>query len=71
MKFISKIKKLIANRKRLEEFLFYPIVGGVLLISLGVYLMGSGINRLWGRNILILGSGMFYFSVIIFAWIIE
>jgi vacuolar-type H+-ATPase subunit I/STV1 len=50
-----------------ENILFYSIVFGVLLLSAGVYIMGSGINRPVGSYMIILGSGIFYVSVIIFA----
>ena len=52
----------------LDKILFYSILLGVLLLSAGVYLMGSGINRLAGRDMIILGSGIFYVSVIIFTF---
>ena len=64
-------KKFSITKKELENWLFYSIIVGIVLISSGVYLIGSGANRFLGRNILILGSGIFYFSIIIYAWIIE
>jgi hypothetical protein len=63
--FFKKIKLNIDN------ILFYSIVFGVLLLSAGVYIMGSGINRPLGRDMIILGSGIFYISVIIFTFRLE
>jgi vacuolar-type H+-ATPase subunit I/STV1 len=59
---IEKIKKLDH-----ENILFFSILFGVLLLSAGVYVMGSGINRSLGSYMIILGSGIFYVSVIIFT----
>jgi hypothetical protein len=58
-------------RLNIDNILFYSIVCGVLLLSAGVYIMGSGINRPLGRDMIILGSGIFYISVIIFTFRLE
>jgi hypothetical protein len=60
---IDRIKKL-----NFDNILFYSIVFGVLLLSAGVYVMGSGLNRPIGRNMIILGSGIFYVAIIIFTF---
>jgi hypothetical protein len=63
------IKNLFERIKEdMDNILFYSIVAGVLLLSAGVYIMGSGINRTIGRDMIILGSGIFYISVIIFTF---
>lgn len=59
---IEKIKKFDH-----ENILFFSIVFGVLLLSVGVYVMGSGINRPLGSYMIIFGSGIFYVSMIIFT----
>jgi hypothetical protein len=64
-----KVKKLLRKIKiEVDNILFYSIVIGILLLSAGVYLMGSGINRSIGRDMIIVGSGVFYVSVIIFTF---
>jgi len=63
---IGRIKKL-----NLENILFYSIILGVLLLSVGVYVMGSDLNRPIGRNIIILGSGIFYIGIIIFIFLLK
>jgi hypothetical protein len=55
-------------RKKMDDILFFAIVIGVILLSAGVYFMGSGINRPIGRDLIIFGSGIFYVSVIIFTF---
>lgn len=66
---LNLIKKIFKKIKlNLDNILFYSIVGGILLLSAGVYIMGSGINRPVGRDMIILGSGIFYISVIIFTF---
>jgi len=62
----KKLKKI-----NIDNVLFYSIVSGILLLSFGVYIMGSGINRYMGKTMLILGSGIFYISVIIFTFRIK
>ena len=63
---IKEIKKL-----NLENILFYSIILGVLLLSAGVYFMGSGINRPIGRNMIILGSAIFYIGIVIFTFTLK
>jgi len=65
------MKFLLRVRKKLDEVIFYSIVLGVCLISLGVYLIGSGLNREIGRDVLICGSGIFYVAIIIFVFRLE
>jgi len=62
------IKKLFERIKMMNNILFYSIIIGITLLSLGVYLLGSDINRSIGRNMIILGSGIFYISVIVFVF---
>ncbi len=62
---IKKINKIKLN---VENTLFYSIVFGVLLLSAGIYVMGSGLNRPIGSYMIILGSGIFYISIIIFTF---
>ena len=64
--FIDRIKKL-----NLENILFYSIIFGIILLSAGVYVMGSGLNRPIGRNMIILGSGIFYIAIIIFVFSLK
>jgi ABC-type Mn2+/Zn2+ transport system permease subunit len=66
---MQKIKKIFEKvEKKLDDILFYSIVIGVILLSAGVYIMGSRINPEIGRDLIILGSGLFYISVIIFTF---
>jgi ABC-type Mn2+/Zn2+ transport system permease subunit len=66
---MQKIKKIFEKvGKKLDDILFYSIVFGVILLSAGVYIMGSRINPEIGRDLIILGSGLFYISVIIFTF---
>jgi hypothetical protein len=63
------LRKLWEKVKReIDDILFFSIVFGVILLSVGVYIMGSRINPEVGRDLIILGSGMFYISVIIFTF---
>jgi len=55
-------------KKKIDDILFYSIIFGVILLSSGIYIMGSEINPEVGRNLIILGSGLFYISVIIFTF---
>lgn len=69
MQMKSKLKNLFEkNKMRIDNILFYSTVIGVLLLSAGVYIMGSGTNRPIGRDMIILGSGIFYISVIALAF---
>lgn len=60
---IGRIKKL-----NFDNILFYSIVFGILLLSAGVYVMGSGLNRPIGSYMIIFGSGIFYVAIIIFTF---
>jgi hypothetical protein len=63
------LRKLWEKVKReIDDILFFSIVFGVILLSAGVYIMGSKINPELGRDLIIVGSGMFYISVIIFTF---
>jgi len=55
-------------RLKIDDIIFYSIILGISLLSLGVFLMGSGINREIGRDAIVLGSGIFYVSIIIFTF---
>jgi len=69
MQINTKAKSLFQKIKtRTDNILFYSMVIGILLLSAGVYIMGSGINRSIGRDMIIIGSAIFYISVIIFAF---
>ncbi|MCD6403083.1 MAG: hypothetical protein J7K98_02005 [Candidatus Aenigmarchaeota archaeon] len=61
--------KVIKIWKKLdkEDFTIFMIITGILLMSLGVYLMGSKINPVLGKYTLIVGSGMFYVFTIVYA----
>gem|GEM_PF-6249985 len=65
------MKVLFQLKNKFDEIIFYSIILGVCLISLGVYLIGSGLNREIGRNVLICGSGIFYVAIIIFVFRLE
>jgi ABC-type Mn2+/Zn2+ transport system permease subunit len=66
---MQKIEELWKKmKKELDNILFFSIVFGVILLSAGVYIMGSKINPEIGRDLIILGSGIFYISVIIFTF---
>jgi ABC-type Mn2+/Zn2+ transport system permease subunit len=66
---MKKIKKVLEKiRKRIDDILYFSIVFGAILLSAGVYIMGSRINPEIGRDLIILGSGLFYISVIIFTF---
>jgi hypothetical protein len=66
---MQKIEELWKKmKKEADNILFFSIVFGVILLSAGVYIMGSKINPEIGRDLIILGSGIFYISVIIFTF---
>jgi small basic protein len=65
-KLLGKMREKL--KKEIDNILFFSIVFGVVLLSAGVYIMGSKINPELGRDLIILGSGMFYISVIIFTF---
>lgn len=62
---MAKINKIKLD---MENALFYSIIFGVLLLSAGVYVMGSGLNQTMGSYMIILGSGIFYIALIIFTF---
>lgn len=65
----NKIRNLFRKiREKADDILFYSIIIGIILLSLGIYLMGSGVERSVGRDMIILGSSIFYISVVIFAF---
>lgn len=70
--FLNKEADLMKKTKQLklntENILFYSIIFGILLLSAGVYIMGSGTNRPVGSYMIIFGSGIFYTAVIIFTF---
>jgi hypothetical protein len=65
---IKNMRVVEKIRKEADNILFFSIIAGVILLSAGVYLMGSGINRSIGRDLIIFGSGIFYISIIIFTF---
>lgn len=66
---MKKILELLKERK--QDSLISAIVSGVLLISLGVYLVGSQILPFVGSRLIILGSGIFYVSVILLVFLLD
>jgi hypothetical protein len=65
----EKLKRLWEKVKReADNILFFSIVLSIILLSAGVYIMGSKINPEIGRGFILLGSGMFYISIIIFTF---
>lgn len=61
----SKIKE-----NRLDS-LTVAIVLGISLISLGIYVIGSKIYPYLGSRMIIIGSGIFYVSVILLVFLME
>jgi len=63
MRILEKVK----NKKQLQENLIvFFITLGVLILSLGVYMVGNHIS--FGSIILTIGSGIFYISIILFVF---
>jgi len=51
-----------------ENLLIFCIVFGIVVLSIGVYLVGYHIP--FGSTILTMGSGIFYISVIFFVFLL-
>jgi hypothetical protein len=64
------MSKWLPSWKVVRRVLFYTIPIGVGLMSLGIFLMGRGFGWV-GSRILILGSGIFYISVILFVFLLD
>lgn len=56
------------TKLNLENILIITCIIGLVLISFGIYLIGSRTFPDLGTNILIIGSGIFYFSTILLAF---
>jgi hypothetical protein len=54
------------NKEEQIEFLAKILVIGVLILSLGVYLVGKHIP--YGNIVLVIGSTIVYISIITLAW---
>lgn len=54
-----------------EKFLTFFITLGVILISLGVYIMGSDLAPFIGSRLIIIGSGIFYISVVALVFVLD
>ena len=65
-KLLWKVRKVWKKLDK-EDFTTFMIIMGVLLMSLGVYLMGSKISPILGKYTLILGSCMFYVFTIVYV----
>ncbi|MFB6076132.1 MAG: hypothetical protein ABEK17_03220 [Candidatus Aenigmatarchaeota archaeon] len=57
-------------RDKLNTFTFL-ITSGVLLMSLGIYIMGTEIHPFFGSRMIIVGSGIFYISIIGLVFVID
>lgn len=63
----TKILEKIKGRYSQENLLIFSITFGILVLSLGVYLVGLHIPI--GSTILILGSSILYVSIIVFVFL--
>lgn len=64
VKMVVKKIKFLENK---ENLIISFAIFGILLLSLGVYLVGSRVS--FGSTVLTLGSGIFYVSVIFFVFL--
>jgi hypothetical protein len=55
-----------SNKEEYIKFLTNALVIGMLILSLGVYLVGKHIP--YGNIVLVIGSSIVYISIIILAW---
>ena len=63
-----KVRKIRFKKMEKNEILFYLIIIGVVLTSVGIFIMK---NMGWlGSKFIIIGMSLFYFSVIILTLII-
>jgi len=65
---LSDLFKKLRERGPIDV-LIYPILLGIGLMCVGIWLIGSGVGNI-GSPILILGSGIFYVAIILLAWVI-
>ncbi len=66
MKFSFKnLKKFLKN---LDNLIFLGIVIGISFLTIGIFLLGFGINKEIGANLIIVGSGMFYISTVVLVF---
>jgi len=61
-------KKTAKFKKMIDDIIFYSIIIGIFLLSIGIYLIGSGNNPPLGKNLIVIGSSMFYISMIVFVF---
>ncbi len=61
--------KILNFFKNKENFLIFSIIFSVILLSTGVYLVGSRIS--YGSAVLVIGSTIFYLSVILFVFLLP
>lgn len=57
------------QRKKLENILFYSILSGVLILSLGIALIKM--NGVVGTSLIILGSSFLYGGIVLFVFVVE
>jgi len=55
-------------KKAIDDIIFYLLILGIFMLSIGIYLIGSKLNPVIGKNLIIIGSGMFYISMIVFVF---
>lgn len=70
-KFEEVLEKLPEKLRDRMTALTVAIVLGVLLISLGIFFMGADIHSYIGSRMVILGSGIFYLSLIALVFVID
>jgi len=63
---IKILEKIKSDKNKQENLLVIFITFGVLILSLGVYMVGNHIS--FGSIILTIGSGIFYISIILFVF---
>jgi hypothetical protein len=74
MKVFGQLLRRLSNlfkkqRRDAVDLLVWPILVGIILISIGVGLIGLKIGSI-GASLLILGSGIFYICLIVLAWVL-
>ncbi|MFB6088178.1 MAG: hypothetical protein ABEK36_00180 [Candidatus Aenigmatarchaeota archaeon] len=64
-------KRFFSFLKTKENILIFAITLGILMMSLGIYIMGAKIHPFLGSRIIIIGSGLFYIGVVILVFVID
>ena len=64
----SSFKNLKKFLKNLDNLIFLGIVIGISFLTIGIFLLGFGINKEIGANLIIVGSGMFYISTVVLVF---